>query len=1079
MAIWDFETQDENNAVTTLLGATRDTLGGVLGNVGSGLSTGLELLSRPNRAVRTALFDTRPNETPTDSLSRGLFTPTGADGGRMDTGASALQAQGMPTSQIWGPIDTRGVAGFGLDLVTDPLSLIPVGKIGGAVGRAGEIAQKARTASSLAPRGIESWIGLGVDDIVTRFTNKPSDAVATTRWMAEKLHAEPYFKMFDPSLIPEKSPVRMKAIAYGAAIENTDNTVEAMQGAFRGRSLDMADTLDQLYNLQRDKLRAVAPEAAKHFDRIYKNVDFENPKDVLYKVHQMDFVRNIVPDIKQLDMVAVEATKADIKLLQKQITNLDKLEQQVGVALTNGDVGENLLRRVGKIDPSYRTLLEDYYTSPNKAGLLDPRDALRDARNLMVQDIRLERQALEGAMLAPQGTTTVGTDLGFSYLPNMWFTDNQAKHIVKELKNRPPGFISGLSEVTGSMRTIQASADISAPMIQGLVTLFSKPEAFVQGVVKSLQRWRDPEVLAKYLAEPETQAILAEAKGLGVGASGADLFEGMATLMSRAQSTLPNPAKPVASIGKAAANLLKTSEGSFNTFGTVARVEWAKAVIDQYRQAGKIPEMVDMINHSTGIYMSRLAGVSPTQAAIESGVLFFAPRYTRSAVALVGDVLKGGPVAKETIDSLGTMLIAGVAGYMHFANLLGQKPMLDPKDSRFLSVDVDGNRVGIGTVWVSTARALGSIAADPGKAINPLEGMSNPIFRWWRGRSAPLTSYALDLINEETFVGTPLTSFSSKAIRTIALMTPMNLQGLLTDIGGGHVPGMDPLARTTPISLAAGGLGLRESPERPEDLYDRQAQSKFGKYFDDLDPVGQAQIRNTPEAKALPLPQGKQFADFRATTGIMGTYTNQLEEAAKMVKDGTMTKAGFRETEARISNTRDAQLELYPKKEGQKSTDPKEIIRQTYLSMFKPDPITGKVDYDQPETFLAAQSPEVKTYIDAKRNASLEFLGPEARTLMRELNQARAALQPYWEIQDTILKRHGLLDNYKDANPAEMAKLKASSRFKALESLWEKERRQMRDRNPTIDKYLVEWYGRTPIDEQRKSTPSWMRKISL
>ena len=91
------------------------------------LSTAVDLLSRPNYAVAGAVDALVHGQNPLarigTELGSGLFGLQGQKKDFMDV----LRENGLPAGPSVGPITTRGVIGFGLDILFDPLTYVGIG----------------------------------------------------------------------------------------------------------------------------------------------------------------------------------------------------------------------------------------------------------------------------------------------------------------------------------------------------------------------------------------------------------------------------------------------------------------------------------------------------------------------------------------------------------------------------------------------------------------------------------------------------------------------------------------------------------------------------------------------------------------------------------------------------------------------------------------------------------------------------------------------------------------------------------------------------------------------------------------
>lgn len=1143
--------------------APGNLLGSVAGGIGEGLGVlgrateptrsvighVLELSQRPGAAVRGAYGYGLSGQNPLEGAGRGLLggapvpgplqTPLGMGPTvpglpeQLSSGAGFLESKGVGTAPV-GPFDTRGIAGFGLDVATDPLTYIPFGRLAGAArgGLAG-----IRGASEVVPRLAETALpritgttvgeraaqlmdpgrvaqftakasqlpGLGwgikraadlVSDNILAFTDptgkrallnsfnwKVDQLNGQARAAVSTLRARPLASKFN-----ELGQMQLRDAdgnlfwhAAGDVFENPDK--------FAGQLLNPADaaTIKQghaIYDSYRsewqktwDELHAVAPDVADHFE-MGKPVELAEGAHFWprYALHDDGMPH---PEPRNTPVGAVGKTMREERQVSEQeqaiaggAKYLDPLQaMQQRIYDLSGDMAQMQLatrlqetKVASTIESNSLRNLREMQKTAKDALDADPKNA--DFRKSYEIAKASYTQAHEGALSAVEGLKQASTP----YLKGLWFQQDDARDISARLMAHGlPGldFVGNWGSIS---RTLQTSFDFGGPLIQGLVALVNKPDLFMRSYVRSLHAFADEGVSQRFLASDRTQDVLRRTGGaLSVG--GAEETETTATRLAHSAAeagtgtdTMLNPER-AARFAQRLPGLARFQR-SFDTFGDALRVEWAASLLPTAEKGGQkaVQEMVDFINHATGVTSTRGMGIKPTQRAVES-ILLFAPRYTRSAAALVGDILSGGMAAQEATKSIAGLMSVGVMEYARVAQVLGQKPELDPNKPGFLTVNIAGERVGPGGVWVSLARALAKLN-DPQNAgrATDISDPSNPLVRFFRARTGPTAGTVWDTMMHESYMGEPLYTAGDYVKYFGTKWLPMSLGGVLVDQGSAGRP-MAP--GQTAANFAGTFGGLRTFPQGFTEIRDEEAKSRFGKPFAELDPFQQVEVGESPRVKELPLPQGQQFQAMRERQGAFEQYRGDVNKLGAEVAAGNLTKSQFRKLVNEQSATLQIRLgDVQDTGRPRPITDPLEQERNRYYELLKSRDIEGKPDFDTAEAYLASLSPASRQNVKDRQLASYGRLDPTTRQLMEELWQARQTTKPYWELKDKALARFRLDDEWDKASPAERERLADTPRFKQAARVEKRDKDALRSRNRAIDTALATWWGETPIAER-------------
>ena len=443
-------------------------------------------------------------------------------------------------------------------------------------------------------------------------------------------------------------------------------------------------------------------------------------------------------------------------------------------------------------------------------------------------------------------------------------TKKTIKSIVEE-RGVESGFRANVAKVGDLFRLGKTGFDFGFALIHGVPTYGFIAGRFLSGkagigetavlLKKTLidSQWRaaqafvNPKKLMQvYLENPDIVREFVE-KGGQVSRAAQDVF----TAIDNA-TVLKNIPKVGESLDGILTSLAKPFERGFVAPGDFIRIELYKAMRSTAMKSEHgLEEAAGMINKMTGALSSSSFGVSRRQQQIERGWLFFSPRYTRSAMALLTDVYRGGLRGEMARQSVIGMLGTGALAYAGFCAALKQKPNFDPTDSGFMSVQVGGDRVGIGTFYTQFLRLAAKIAAtsyddDAREAFVGSDGTGfvkrinrNPLVSWIRGRSSPIGSIAWTQAVGSDYMGREINgSLLERLENTSRSLTPIWAEGAL----------LERPYRTGGIATTTEVFGGRVRPlsayERRRDLRDTLGVAAYGKKWKELNQGARKKIEN-------------------------------------------------------------------------------------------------------------------------------------------------------------------------------------------------------------------------------------------
>lgn len=267
----------------------------------------------------------------------------------------------------------------------------------------------------------------------------------------------------------------------------------------------------------------------------------------------------------------------------------------------------------------------------------------------------------------------------------------------------------------------------------------------------------------------------------------------------------------------------------------------------------------------------RLGGiVSASQLQAESAWVWFSPRYLRSMLGTLSYMVGKGytpAVARVTMAKLllgGMATMSGVIAGVGYLRGDSQEQILDnittalnpQTGKKFMSMKVGDTWFGLGGIYRAGIAFVGGLADKENWQFEEWEEplWDNPIVRWLRSRTSPVTGTLMDYIEGEDFRGQPVA-------RDYWVDDPRKLLDYLSDkfspiTIGAFLQQHGDWQQRTPAAIAE-FFGLRTSPETAEEsirpVMDRVSQYTFGAPFEELEynVVAQDFVRNHPDVVAV------------------------------------------------------------------------------------------------------------------------------------------------------------------------------------------------------------------------------------
>ena len=408
--------------------------------------------------------------------------------------------------------------------------------------------------------------------------------------------------------------------------------------------------------------------------------------------------------------------------------------------------------------------------------------------------------------------------------------------------SKASGAVEVAAEAGDLLRLGKTGFDFGFHMIHGIPALGIATGRFLAGHPKESAKlfaaWGNstkntvdaffrPQVLMKTLMKDPAMVMEAVENGLQMSKAAQDFF-----LASQNATLLRKIPKAGEKMDSVLTDLASSFERAFVAPGDLLRIEGYRILRNTAGQTENgLAELSGFLNKMTGALNSSASGVSRGQQQAERAFLFFSPRYTRSAMALLSDVYRGGTKGELARQTMAGMAFFGAGTYYALTKAMGQEPKFDPTTSDFMTVKIGDSTVGVGGFWTQFVRLTSKLTetawdTDAQEAFG--DASENPLWRWVRSRAAPGAGLAWDIANGEDYMGRQFTSLGDTSKHVGRQLMPIWLEAMLLE---------DPY-RTGPAGLTAEVLGARTNPlsasKRRRQLRDSVAVDAFGKKWDKL-----------------------------------------------------------------------------------------------------------------------------------------------------------------------------------------------------------------------------------------------------
>ena len=639
---------------------------------------------------------------------------------------------------------------------------------------------------------------------------------------------------------------------------------------------------------------------------------------------------------------------------------------------------------------------------------------------------------------------------------------------------------------------------------------------------RSIDAMLDPRAAARFIDDNfDDIAELIQFNQLHMG--GAELIEGLQKggLLNSAFRGLEN-FRPTAGIGRGAAAVTGGIERQFDTFLIASKVQLWQAMkpmaLASPNPQQAMQELAFSIAKMTGTISMANLGITPTTRQALGTFAMFAPRYRIASTALMTDVLRSGVTGQVARERLSKMLLGGLTAYSYIAHRAGQKPNLDPRSSKFMTLQVGKDNIGVGGVWISTARfAIGGMhqaVTEPGEFFRVDRGDSR-LTAFIRGQLAPLTGTAWDMASGRNYIGEPTRGDVGDIANNVVL------QGLLPFWASGFADYPKPGWSAPPAEF----IGMRTFPvsfyDQAIQLADVYSHRQHNKNYKDLNRLQQLELlKEQPDVQALFDESNKVWGprsvgfrgdlfDFRTETATLRKeYTDDLNRWIAAFEtqqiDGKRFRAELKDlglshadANERLRNKFPEVMEAFDEQKDNPDAHLEDLAYNDYIATV----IAPEFQVDDPEDtnfmgfdfqardeavarFRLRWGEGLENYVLERRDAARD-----TPPLLQELYRGRELLRPYWDVGELLLKRGGredMLPRWRDYQRAVLTEEKEvlAKEFPILKqtaAAVRTARLRRRENHAPTDAFLFRW-GYTPTlrnPENEAKDPDEVRRTPV
>jgi len=608
-------------------------------------------------------------------------------------------------------------------------------------------------------------------------------------------------------------------------------------------------------------------------------------------------------------------------------------------------------------------------------------------------------------------------------LPEMkgvFMPDDVVTHLEKYYGDKGSEWIKTMGTVGTVSRSLTAVLDDSAPFVQGLFYLGRDPIGWARATGNQFMDLIKPQRFMKYMSD--NSVLHKEMAKYGIAITNAEQFQAL-PLIEQAVSKVPGAGGVLQKGIKATYGRAETA---YNSLLQHSRDNMWLALKQPGMNETQLQELGHAIGEMTGDITTRQLGLRATQRDFESAFVMFSPNYTSASLAFVGNVFKGGITGDLARRSIGQLMAGGMAAYIGVCTVTGQKPELNPQSSKFMTIEVGNDRIGIGGMTYSLARLAGNLTTvDNPTDLLKLDRFDNPFVKFMYGKAAPLTGMLTEFIERKNYLGEPFESPKDYVNAVLERVLPFGAQPLLDN------------DKTSPAGFGAQLAGMRQFPEsvydQREDIREKVSVETFKQSYKALPRSQRNLVNKNTEIQSLTKRMQEEGRDTEdsATWDNYNSSGQQIEDYYQRVV--SLASQEYKETgngaifKDKIDGAKKSRRDAYAMREKlpefatiqeyyNKPKTPLQLSQMNpldmatdiyYKKMFAPDMYDqyGNYDFDKADQ---VENGFVQTYGQDALD-EVESLGTSkwaGTPEMQELNESRKLLQPYFQIETQVWNQY-------------------------------------------------------------------------
>jgi hypothetical protein len=507
---------------------------------------------------------------------------------------------------------------------------------------------------------------------------------------------------------------------------------------------------------------------------------------------------------------------------------------------------------------------EDLYRAiAAKRLALDPAIGVRSAADVE-QDLRLQYAAhlASGSMTQGGFDMKLANELLRRTVPHPAFIGSYmepetAERIKKAFPQTQSSLRRNLSLYNNAARMVRLGYDISPLLVQGLPTLFTRPDIWARAAGNGFLAFRDPDTFARMVQNnPDLEAAarlyvtaggtLGRLQEFTIGSGEGEILPSLAMMGARAAKQRLGAAggKVVAPALRGFARTTEAFGHFHSTLMDFIKLQTFRAMLSPNMPRESIPDLVRRVENMAMQGRMEQAGVGQSWALTERSLLLSAGYY-RAGASFIADAMddflevatkgRGAPpeakaftkrVAIMASAALATYFLAGLKAGMRKDELIER---LNPADKNFGNLDITtptGRKkvVSYGGLLKSYIRLIAEMVTvdDPKKLTKA--NKDNPIFKWFWGHASPAVGTTISAIKTEDYVGK---DFGGS--RLITDNMPMFVSNIIESEGPAVERGLE-------LAMEATGINIwpQSYTKQHLDLLDDYAHRVYGAPYDEL-----------------------------------------------------------------------------------------------------------------------------------------------------------------------------------------------------------------------------------------------------